>query len=694
MQYDPEGDALSDAVVTINNCLVCICTGIEQLVAQSGGGGTDPTCCAQVVAQLTQLATQTASVAAGVNAIAGNVGTTIDLSPVTTALNAIADATAKIQPATGADITALADKVQAVADAISNGPNTKAISDALEKANEMRDIPHPLIKTMLDQGALPPEMSALLQGTPADWVHAALGYAALISPPIAILEHLLGDDKDYTAATRKAREAVNILIGKYAASVKAMKGVGDAGVSGDLRDLFSATLTLEDKLLFPMVSPLIAALKAQLSPPANASITIGNIGVDPDGPVSAAAGVALTAALAAWLLSYAGIDQGESLTKMAEYAAGLVGFEELKDVEIGPLIRNGIAKVAELQAKAQFRQDVPAAGAVYELAARGLVPRSFADALAAYNGLPAVLENPTAQAAYSGLNPRILMRLIDTGLFAADEISDELTFSGLRPQSQARLVRAAPYMATDPERKAYRAAVEAAYKFGFFDNATASSLLDSAEHNVSRNDLILERLALEVRTETAKGLENEYSTMYAAGLIDDATYRANLAGLGLQDWRISTLMAVQEGKAAARLARQEAAAARALVRATAAEERRAAVRAYLQGATDEAGLSAALVLTGLTPIQAAAWVELASLQKAGSPRWVFGLRLPPEKAVLLQDRIRALTDQFKKQLISKSQFVDALTALGLDAQYINALLAAAAAMLSKSGAFLVDVQTQ
>jgi hypothetical protein len=299
-----------------------------------------------------------------------------------------------------------------------------------------------------------------------------------------------------------------------------------------------------------------------------------------------------------------------------------------------------------------------------------------------------------AHAAYSGMNPRMMLRLIETGLFSHAEIADELTFSGMRPASQERMLRAAPYLATQPQRTALRSEIEKAAAAGLIDDTDMLNRIDAAEHDTDRNSLIVARVKLEQLQKFAADLENEYSTLWQAGLIDEVTYRADLAGIGLQQWRVDGLTARGEARQAATLARQEAAAARALAKATTAAERKVAIQNFLAGNINAAELAAALILTGLTPIQAAAQVDLAVLQKEGKPRNLYGMSLSGDAASLLNDRVRALLDQRKRNLISDQQFTDGLRNLGLSSHFINALRAQADATLTpKKEAYVVPVET-
>jgi len=164
-------------------------------------------------------------------------------------------------------------------------------------------------------------------------------------------------------------------------------------------------------------------------------------------------------------------------------------------------------------------------------------------------------------------------------------------------------------------------------------------------------------------------LEQEYSTLYIGGLLSDAQLHDNLTAIGLQDDYANAVAAK-------------------------AEARRAAMRRFVSGGSTAAERIAVLGLTGLTPIQTAAFVELAALQKGGNLRWLYGRQLSPGDATLLRQRVAALTDQRKRQQITDQQYHDQLAALGLGAHWVNALRATADAMISPAkSAFEIPVET-
>ena len=299
-----------------------------------------------------------------------------------------------------------------------------------------------------------------------------------------------------------------------------------------------------------------------------------------------------------------------------------------------------------------------------------------------------------AKAQFRGLNPRQMLRLIETGLFSGAEIADELTFAAMRPVSQHRMLVAAPFLATASERSSLRATIENAAVAGLLSDAEVRSRLDDAETSTDRDSLILAKVHLQQLIQEAKDFETEYVTLFTAGIDDDATLRANLAGIGLQPWKVNTSAAKAEARSNATIQRTNIREARALQRATETKERAAAVKAFTTGTIGEAALAAALLATGLTAVQAAAWETLAVLQKGGALRELYGLQLSPQAATVLRERVTALTDQRKRLQITDSQFVDALKALKIPPSNINALRAAADATISpKSSAVVIPVAT-
>jgi hypothetical protein len=246
------------------------------------------------------------------------------------------------------------------------------------------------------------------------------------------------------------------------------------------------------------------------------------------------------------------------------------------------------------------------------------------------------------------------------------------------------MVLASGYIATEPERKALEAELVSAYVAGLLSDSDLSQLIDSAEQNTNRDSLIVTTAKWKRLVKTTADLEIEYSTLFRSGLISDSQYRSFLSAIGLQDSVANVIAAKSEAQANATLAKRELADAQRLARKTQEAEIRAALQGFASGKLNAGALLAALVATGLTPIQAGAWVTIAELKLLGNDRWIYGMQLAPADAALLRQRVSALTEQRQKGLLSDPQFVTQLTNLKIPPAVINALQARADALLKAS----------
>jgi hypothetical protein len=670
MQVTVDGDELNDIGQTLVFQLGEIYAQL-QLMGTVMSNPTGDTCCQNVVASISNVVGQLTIIGAAL-ANPQPLQVTLDFTPLTDAVSKLLTAVNAYPPALQACCAAINASLGGIRDAITNAPgaDTKPVADALNKIVDQGDVDNFIFQALQQQGLLSPADLQTLQGL--KWSDA-VDYAIHSAPWRTLEKAGKLVEADYTA--------INNWLINYSAAA-------DTWASREVKK----GLTTERNLLQSAITPILDLIKSALQP--SGVKQIGTIGVNPDTVLADVTAVGLNIETVATLVSLLREGAGERISKIGEVITGLLGFEELREVQLGPLVNHGIAKIADMQAKKLFGQELPGAGALASLAARGLITDPQYFTWVPYTGLPGELWEQTRQNAYHGLGARRMMQLINTGLFSNAEIANELTFSGIRPVSQQRMLTAAPYLATQPQRHALWATLEKAYVAGLLDDAGLTDNIDSAQNNTDRNNLILQKVKWDVLIAETKALEAEYTTLYLSQVIDDATFRGFLGGIGLQPWMISIAAGKAEARLNATLHKKDLAAAAALQRATAAEERKAAMANFKSGNTNQAGLALALVATGLTATQAAAWVDLATLQKAGGLRWQYGLQLSAAEATLLRERVAALTDQRKRQQITDAQYVSALGSLNIPPDYINALQAAADALITpRKSAFAIPVQT-
>jgi hypothetical protein len=671
-----EGDALQQCCAASVTLLTTIAAELAAWEAKQGGGDTSSKCCASVVAAIGAVATQITAIPIAIRLAAasgaGSGSQPVDLSGVIAALAALGTALAAYPAVWTAIGAAIATQLGGIATAISSqqGTDVSAIVTKLGEIFTTIDTPVAMYQALADAGYLDPSyLEYFGQGATA---------------PAAVYKSVVAD---WDAIRARVKYWLGYDIGPPGAAPTA-PAAGPPTLTTQLTKYLTAT----DSVILPVLTPLLATVKGQLKP---ATVpAIGSAGVDSDAPVASALSVSLTAGLAGWLLSYAGIDAGEPLAHIAELVAGAIGFEELRDVQIRPLVTHGIGRVAEMSARAAFQQDLPSTSTLQQLVARGQLAASRSAQLIPYNGTPGELVPALQAAAYSGLNARMLLRLIESPQFSTSDLTDELTFDGMRQVSQQRLLAAAPYLATASQRNSYISALESAYAAGLYADSDFQSAVTNAQTIIDLPTLTLLSAKVKKLTAETKALETEYATLYKAGLLDDATFRSNLSAIGLQTDMVDTVAARAEAQANATLQKKTISAAAALARATAAKERAAAMKSFATGSINAAALAVELVATGLTITQAAAWVSLAQMQLAGSLRWVYGLQLQPEPAKLLTSRVGALSTQLEHAQITDAQYAAALAQLGIPTLYINALHAqAAAAKASAPLATLTPVLT-
>jgi len=620
----------------------------------------DDTCCLQVVEELRVIATAMAAAVEIISAPPPPGAPALDLTAIVTELTCVCEKLTAISTSSATVATDLAPGLKSIADAVASAPPTdlSGVVEQLKKLFKTLDTPQAVYDQLVKDGFLNSKYAQLASGG-----DTAPGVVAV-------------------AATERTTWWHRFVHGEAGTDAYGLPDYPDshAPIKDQAANLFKQYISATDNTLQPIIAPLIDTLSSQLRP--TAPVSTGIINVNPDLALATATGIALSSALAAWLMSYLGIDSGECLAHLAELVAAAAGYKEISEVQIGPLVQHGIGKVAHNNAKATFRQEIPGIGALAVLRARGLITQAQFDLLHVYSGVPGDLTTALQEAGGSGLNARMLLRLAGTGLFSDADVADELTFGGMRQSSQHRLVAAAAFLGTEPQRHKFESALERIYAAGLISDSNFVEGMKSADHNTDRYDLILRAVQLEKQIALAKEYEAAYSQEFVNGMLDAPSYQSTLEGLGLQPPDVAARMFRDESHLLVTQTLGAERAARAQARATAAQERRTALEGYRAGILDPAGLSEALTLTGSSAAQVAAEVSYQILARSGVLRWIFGRQLPPQEATLLREQVADLTRQREIELLTDAQYVAQLTSLSITPRYIQALRAGANAHIS------------
>ena len=667
----PGGDELTDCCNATATYLYYIASSILSLASQGGTTqGSQGQCCQNIVNALTTIGTAIQAIPAAIPAPAAS--SPVDLTGVVAILTSIQTTLAQLDQDGNTNAAALTAAVANIGNAIANAPPTdvSGIVSELAQLVTQGDVPQSVIDYLASSGYISGSDAQVISGAP--WAEVIVtvfrtwGWNALL----------------WVASW------VGIT---WNGSTWALSGLGE-GIANLISQAISSALTAGAAPLLPEIQGLVDGVASVLQPAG--AVSLGNIGVNPDAVLAKTLAPALILNGVALVGSYLGWEISESLEKYVDWASALVGLEELKDVLIGSLFRNGIVKVTDMQTRALFRQEMPSTERMYQWAAAGWFSADRAAALAPYNGTPAELIPAIQNASYTNMPARLLQRLFDSPTFSQSDLQRILVEHGMRPQDITDYMNALPYLSTQPQRTQLVATYEKAYIAGLLSDGDLINAIDNAQQNTDYLSLIDTRCQTELLIETSKALESSYTNLLHAGSFDIPTYQSALEGIGLQPNKVNNLIAVGENWQTATAQRQATAAEKRLQTATTAEERKAALKNYAAGNINAAGLAAALLLTGLTPVQAAAWVDVATLQQGGSLRLVYGQLLLPAQATLLRGQVSAIVDQRKKNLITDDVMLAQLTQLNIPSNWQNALLAAADANIDVTGSpVLVKVLT-
>ena len=627
----------------------------------------DDTCCLQVVEELRVIATAMAAAVEIISAPPPPGAPPLDLSSIVTELTCVCEKLTAISTSSATVATDLAPGLKSIADAVANAPPTdlSGVVEQLKAIVREGDIPQAFIDSMVSEGFLSAADGQQLQGV--DW-SSALSRILRTAGWNALVWYLHEFGYEWNG-----REFLNPTTGR--------------GVFNGLEVILRAGLGATDSAFSQPIKDVLSSLKVMLTPSRVAPL--GEDAVDPDLSLIRAFSVVVNTWLANYAVHLADLVPGESAAHLIGAITGLLGVEELRDVQLGPLIRHGAARTAEMRAKFLYRQEIPSINTLASLHARGLLDIADYQGLEGLTGVPPQLAAQTRDSAFGGIPARTMLRVFDTDIFTEADYVDEFTFAGMRPVSQHRLLRATPYLATQQRRNALISALEKLHVAGLISDNDLVARIDSAEHNTNRDSLILETVQTEKQIALAKESEAAYAHEFVNGLLDAPGYQSALEALGMQPPDVAARMFRDESHLLVTQTLGAARAARAEARTTAAQEQRTAIENFRAGTLDPAGLLAALTLAGSTPVQAAAQVEYQILARTGVLRWIYGRQLPPAEATLLQRQVSDLTTQRQLQFLSDAQYVAQLTSLSIPPRYIQALRAGANAHISpKTNAIL------
>jgi hypothetical protein len=364
--------------------------------------------------------------------------------------------------------------------------------------------------------------------------------------------------------------------------------------------------------------------------------------------------------------------------------ASMAGFEEISANVRDPLYRNAFGRSLEYYFRSQFKPDLPDESDAVLWHARGLLSDTQLETIFGYSGLKAEYEPAFVASAYRAVQPFLLARAAENGSITPAQLNTLLTFAGYRPGDIEILNQVFAAMALLPYQQQYLVAAVRAAELGTITPAELGDDMTEIGLNQDQQAIVQLTVATRKLEQLAELYRKSISEAYAYGTLTDAQYVPALEAIGIASADAQAHYAVDStkklGKAA--LAAQRAALKLANQRNKSAEN--AAIAGFRNGTLDAAELAAALELAGMDPLVAGYVVAIQSAKLAGNLTFVYGVTLPRDKAVLLRQKVGALGNQVKAQLVTPADALTELAALNIPDANAKALVAGWAATHTSS----------
>jgi len=681
-----DGDELANqtqSVIAVLDKILAALGGIPQ----TAGGDGNAECCTKVVAGITQVTVELQSIVTAINTATGNAGS-INLTPIVNELAGILKAIAQIQPCPTVDLTALVDAVNMVAATIARAAPTdvSGIVDQLKQSNSMMDVPQAIIDRVAEIGLVTPSDAQLAGGGPWAYINTLLHdeWAKLNHKPSPEELKAAGDDPVFGPFVKAKLSGAPMVPFKEVLKMSPSV-LGDiAGLA--IEKVMELAYPVGKTLYGPMIQDMLKVHEGLVSQ---------FVKVQPGGEITNATKLlteALTFGVGAHWAALIGekIVPGKHMgvTAVAALLAELAGFKEISQGLIDSEVEAAVARPHKYFMNLTTRSQLPSSGQAAELFSRRKITTAQLTALMAYAGFSDEWGASLASIAYRPMSPMMLAAGFANADVDMAKLQDTLEYMGIRPEDLPLAEQAVITRSLQQTRQALVNEAVTAYGQGVVGDAELDQILTDAGYGKSAAQLVKQRALIARRITLARESEAYLVPEITQGLVTADEGLQALEAAGVQPWQAELKVALAEARAAITQARKALAAERKLELDRQRNLTRAAVAEYERGALDEAGLTAALVASGLDAILVATIVAVENAKRAGRLKLVFGQLLTPAAATLLTDQVSALETQFKKQLIDETSLRAQLTALNVDGPEIEALVArwaAARAAATKTG---------
>lgn len=582
-------------------------------------------------------------------------------------------------------------------------PNLDKIVEALQKANEMGDVPQSVLDMLQKRGALTSDMAQVVSG--ASWSTAFAGVLGSFAGWVS------GDDPSTFPAI--ARMVIG-MIGPVAAEI--IKEVEKyAGGWYDRNANIVESWTLELQRIFSEVLRVFGSIETAFPKEVFGVVTqvfAGGKEINPDNVEETGfrllgiawlvgQGIHLLAALA----SYLGYPMSSVWSSNAEWVVELLGYKGIIDAFHGPLWKTAIGEASRQAYNRTYRPYVPPEGQGFQMFARRKIEQADLTKLIELNGVHKEWVDPLLKIAYRPLSPFILRALFVNRDYPYALMKDMFEDLQLDPKYLTEVNDLMEGTATQNLENSYVLQLEQAVAKGAAPESALESELTELKWGKKARAIVKKRGALVRQIDLINETVKQYEPEVQDGIVTGEQYRQALLTAGAESWFADLKVTMAVAKATIK----ETVKAQAVAHKDANEIFTATVRAakdsYVKAEIDLPALTALLTAAREKYLEdlGAAGVGTASLapEEAISGEWVaaavaeaqsrahftrqfvYGLTLPHAQAQLLRAQVAALEQQFKDTLVNLDQFRQKLSDLGIPSDYQDAIVAKLAASSTK-----------
>lgn len=696
-QPDPEGDEIT---FTLCEQMAANTTALLAAIAELGGsiapGGDGLGACCQLIANgIAGLAANVDEILKIIITVTTAGATPVDLTAIVTELQCICTSLTTLAGAPPLDLTPVTDALDAINSTLAGAPpfdqtNLASIAQSQKTIADQGDVDLAILKQLFGDKVIPEQFSGLLQGS--KW-----------SDVLAVIE-AWKDKWDKMTWWQTASFIIRLAAAENhpGSPEYPIPSPDDPPLGGDTAaDAIAAGVQTILEGAFAVVQKIAGPfLKGMLLAHENEITTL--INVQPGQEVAAAASLLNEASVFGLGAHFAAI-AGEHLfptkqvgwPQLAATLALFSGYDELIKGILGTEVAAHLTTPHRYFINAGARSLQPTAQQAHQLWARRLLDNADRDQLEAWGGLSTTFLPALRAGAYRPVSARALATLTADTPFPTDEMRQILEDNSLSPDHVNFMLTLLEYQSTKTLRNSYIAELETAYKDGIVSDAELRDVLGGVGWSDTAVALVQSKVALQKRTVIAKEIEKLVTLEVAQGYMTTDVGLQTLEGVGVQDWYGNLIVNLAAERAAISAAKKEAAAEAKIELARQRNLTKTAVAEYQRGVIDTGALTAALLALGLDPTLVASIVAVQDATRTGRLRLVFGQLLSPEDAKILTERVAAIEQQFKRELLTLDQAKAQLAGLNVDTPEIDALVArwaAALAAVSKT-AYLVNPLT-